>query len=155
MYVCLSKSFEICKSKSQLYVVLLLTYFGNLFLKNKSKIHQEIESENLCQQKYEERLKEEDFGDSRYGLLRKYLWNLTEYPETSLAAQVKLKKKMNREKLFAVKVYAFLSLAVVILSTVTFVLGTVPQLAPDMDLLLFEENGTEIKNVVERWEEVS
>ena len=62
---------------------------------------------------------------------------------------------MNREKLFAVKVYAFLSLAVVILSTVTFVLGTVPQLAPDMDLLLFEENGTEIKNVVERWEEVS
>ena len=51
--------------------------------------------------------------------------------------------------------YAFVSLAVVILSTVTFVLGTVPQLAPDMDLLLFEENGTEIKNVVERWEEVS
>ena len=93
MNVCLSKSFEICKSKSQLDVVLLSTYFGNLFLKNKSKIHQEIESENLCQQKYEERLKEEDFGDSNYGLLRKHLWNLTEYPETSLAAQVKLKKK--------------------------------------------------------------
>ena len=54
-----------------------------------------------------------------------------------------------------VKVYAFLSLAVVILSTVTFVLGTIPQLAPDMDILLFEENGTEIKNVVERWEEAS
>ena len=53
-----------------------------------------------------------------------------------------------------VKVYAFLSLAVVILSTVTFVLGTMPQLAPDMDIILFEENGTEIKNVVERWEEV-
>ena len=49
---------------------------------------QEIESENLCQQKYEERLKEEDFGDSKYGVLRKYLWNLTEYPETSGAAQV-------------------------------------------------------------------
>ena len=54
-----------------------------------------------------------------------------------------------------VKVYAFLSLAVVILSTVTFVLGTIPQLAPDMDIILFEENGTEIKNVVERWEEAS
>ena len=53
-----------------------------------------------------------------------------------------------------VKVYAFLSLAVVILSTVTFVLGTMPQLAPDMDLILFEENGTEIQNVEERWEEV-
>ena len=51
--------------------------------------------------------------------------------------------------------YAFLSLAVVILSTVTFVLGTMPQLAPDMDIILFEENGTEIKNVVERWEEAS
>ena len=49
---------------------------------------QEIESENLCQQKYEERLREEDFGDSKYGVLRKYLWNLTEYPETSRAAQV-------------------------------------------------------------------
>ena len=53
-----------------------------------------------------------------------------------------------------VKVYAFFSLAVVILSTVTFVLGTMPQLAPDMDLILFEENGTEIQNVEERWEEV-
>ena len=40
------------------------------------------------------------------------------------------------------------------MSTVTFVLGTMPQLAPDMDIILFEENGTEIKNVVERWEEV-
>ena len=53
-----------------------------------------------------------------------------------------------------VKVYAFFSLAVVILSTVTFVLGTMPQLAPDMDIILFEENGTEIQNVEERWEEV-
>ena len=41
------------------------------------------------------------------------------------------------------------------MSTVTFVLGTMPQLAPDMDIILFEENGTEIKNVVERWEEAS
>lgn len=67
--------------------------FENHFSTNKSEIHQEIESENLCQQKYEERLKEEDFGDSKYGLLRKYLWNLTEYPETSLAAQVIGKQK--------------------------------------------------------------
>ena len=133
--------------------------FENHFSTNKSEIHQEIESENLCQQKYEERLKEEDFGDSKYGLLRKYLWNLTEYPETSLAAQVIGKQKWKdfcRKKWVSsfVKVYAFLSLAVVILSTVTFVLGTMPQLAPDMDIILFEENGTEIKNVVERWEEV-
>ena len=50
---------------------------------------QEIECENLCQQKYEERLKDEDFGDTKYGRIRKYFWNLTEYPETSRAAQVR------------------------------------------------------------------
>jgi len=106
-----------------------------------TKVQQEIESENLCQQKYEERLREEDFGDSKYGVLRKYLWNLTEYPETSRAAQI----------------FAFLSLSVVILSTVTFVLSTTPQLAPEVDLKLFEEtyldNGTVISEKIERWEE--
>ena len=101
----------------------------------------EIESENLCQQKYEERLKDEDFGETTYGRIRKYFWNLTEYPETSRAAQV----------------YAFISLFVVILSTVTFVLSTTPQLAPEMDLILFDiedENSTDTK-AVERWDEVS
>ena len=53
------------------------------------KLFQEIECENLCQQKYEERLKDEDFGDTKYGRVRKYLWNLTEYPETSRSAQVR------------------------------------------------------------------
>ena len=32
---------------------------------------------------------EEDFGSSKIGRIRKYLWDLTEYPETSKAAQVK------------------------------------------------------------------
>ena len=31
---------------------------------------------------------EEDFGNSHIGKLRKYLWNMTEYPETSLWARV-------------------------------------------------------------------
>ena len=31
---------------------------------------------------------EEDFGNSKIGRIRKYLWNLTEYPETSKSAQV-------------------------------------------------------------------
>ena len=74
--------------------------------------------------------------------MRKYFWNLTEYPETSRAAQV----------------YAFISLFVVILSTVTFVLSTTPQLAPEMDLILFdieEDNSTDSNTrAVERWEEV-
>ena len=47
----------------------------------------------------------------------------------------------------------------VILSTVTFVLSTTPQLAPEVDLKLFEEtyldNGTVISEKIERWEEVS
>ena len=89
------QSFRVDKQIT-IYPVPLLTYFWKPFSTNKSEIHQEIESENLCQQKYEERLKEEDFGDSKYGLLRKYLWNLTEYPETSLAAQVIGKQKMKR-----------------------------------------------------------
>ena len=45
----------------------------------------------------------------------------------------------------------------VILSTVTFVLSTTPQLAPEMDLILFdieEDNSTDSK-AVERWDEVS
>jgi len=40
---------------------------------------------------------EEDFGSSALGRLRKGLWNLTEYPETSLAARVReifLSKKL-------------------------------------------------------------
>ena len=56
------------------------------------------------------------------------------------------------------QVYAFISLFVVILSTVTFVLSTTPQLAPEMDLILFdieEDNSTDTNNrAVERWEEV-
>ena len=56
--------------------------------------------------------------------------------------------------------YAFLSLSVVILSTVTFVLSTTPQLAPELDLILFDiedenSNSTDQTNkAIERWEEV-
>lgn len=122
---------------------LTTTIITSIFLRLKHPLLlKEIESENLCQQKYEERLKEEDFGDTTYGRMRKYFWNLTEYPETSRAAQA----------------YAFLSLFVVILSTVTFVLSTTPQLAPEMDLILFdiEEDNSTVTNprAVERWEEV-
>ena len=74
------------------------------------KVFQEIECENLCQQKYEERLKDEDFGDTKYGRVRKYLWNLTEYPETSKAALI----------------LGYCSLSLVIVSTITFVLSTFP-----------------------------
>ena len=35
-------------------------------------------------------MEEEDFGDTQAGIIRKYLWNMTEYPETSLAARVRI-----------------------------------------------------------------
>ena len=48
----------------------------------------EVEGEELSRKKSQERKVLEDFGPSRLGKVRKYLWNLTEYPETSRAAQV-------------------------------------------------------------------
>ena len=49
---------------------------------------QETEGQQISEKKYLERLKNEDFGSTKIGKLRKYCWNLTEYPETSLAARV-------------------------------------------------------------------
>ncbi len=48
----------------------------------------EVEGEEVSRLKQERRKMEEDFGDTRIGRLRKFLWDLTEYPETSKAAQV-------------------------------------------------------------------
>lgn len=94
----------------------------------------EILGQSSSEQKYLERLQEEDFGSSRLGRLRKCLWNLTEYPETSLAARV----------------CAFVSISVVIISTVTFVLSTMPELADQIDLILFENETN--SQPPERWE---
>ena len=53
----------------------------------------------MSRKKLQERKIIEDFGNTRLGKVRKYLWNLTEYPETSKAAQV---RSHNRKmKLFA------------------------------------------------------
>ena len=48
----------------------------------------EVEGEEISRKKVKERKQMEDFGDTKIGHVRKYLWNLTEYPETSKAAQV-------------------------------------------------------------------
>ena len=48
----------------------------------------EVEGEEISRKKVRERKEQEDFGDSKLGRVRKYLWNMTEYPETSKAAQV-------------------------------------------------------------------
>lgn len=60
-------------------------HFGNF-------VHfQEIQGEEQSRIKHQERKAAEDFGTSRWGKIRKFMWNLTEYPETSIAAQVSKK----------------------------------------------------------------
>ena len=49
----------------------------------------EMEGQRLAKIRVDKRKKEEDFGDSAWGRLRTKLWNLTEYPETSLGARVR------------------------------------------------------------------
>ena len=49
---------------------------------------QEIEEQLLEEKFEEERRITEEFGNSTNGRLRKKIWNITEYPETSLAAKV-------------------------------------------------------------------
>ena len=48
---------------------------------------QEIAGQAVSEQRFTERMEEEDFGESQVARVRKFLWNLTEYPETSFAAQ--------------------------------------------------------------------
>eukprot|EP00095_Tigriopus_kingsejongensis_P007020 maker-scaffold232_size243569-snap-gene-1.25 protein:Tk07020 transcript:maker-scaffold232_size243569-snap-gene-1.25-mRNA-1 annotation:"potassium voltage-gated channel protein shab-like isoform x5" len=62
-------------------------------------------------QREKEQAEEEDFGSSRWGLLRSWLWNTMEYPWTSRLAQF----------------VAFFSLGMVILSTLTFIISTMEE----------------------------
>jgi len=87
---------------------------------------QEIEGQIESERKYNERILAEDFGNTSVGKIRSFLWNLTEYPETSMAAQIT----------------AFTSMSVVIVSTITFILSTMPELTDDIDIILFENNST-------------
>ena len=48
----------------------------------------EVELEDVKLKEEEERDKLENFGISKLGKIRKFLWNLTEYPEKSKPAQV-------------------------------------------------------------------
>ena len=60
---------------------------------------QEIEEQELEEKIEQERRITEDFGNSTIGRLRKKLWNITEYPETSLAAKARLSSIMTRSEL--------------------------------------------------------
>jgi hypothetical protein len=47
-----------------------------------------ISSFKESKRKEAQRLEDENFGSHIWGRMRTYLWNLMEYPETSLQAQV-------------------------------------------------------------------
>ena len=70
----------------------------------------EMRGEEKAKEKQFQKEQDEDFGDGKIGRMRKQLWNLTEYPETSKAALI----------------LGYCSLGLVIVSTITFVLGTFP-----------------------------
>lgn len=55
----------------------------------KDACQKEREGEMSIKRKNRQRLAEEDFGDTFIGKSRKYVWNLTEYPETSFASRVR------------------------------------------------------------------
>ena len=57
-----------------------LLFCVSIFLESESQIETE--------KKFLKKLKEENFGETKLGKIRKYCWNLTEYPETSIAARV-------------------------------------------------------------------
>ena len=47
-----------------------------------------LEGERISKEKEAQRKIDEDFGQSNIGRVRKFMWNLTEYPETSYGARV-------------------------------------------------------------------
>ena len=74
----------------------------------------------MRQEEENKRAIEEDFGSHWLGRLRSFCWNMTEYPETGRAAQVA----------------ALFSLAVVIISTITFILSTVEEFQVNYEQIL-------------------
>merc|ERR1712062_496310 len=61
----------------------------------------EQKGEQEAKRKEAQRLEDENFGQHIIGKIGTYLWNLTEYPETSKAAQVsRLKSQKNFKKLW-------------------------------------------------------
>ena len=52
----------------------------------------EMEGEKQHKEKEMRRKMEEDFGNSWIGRARKFCWNLTEYPETSISARVRFRR---------------------------------------------------------------
>ena len=52
------------------------------------------------------------------------------------------------------QICAFTSMTVVIISTLTFVLSTMPELAEEIDVVLFDNETETAEDPVERWDQV-
>ena len=61
----------------------------------KDTCQKEREGEMSVKRKNRQRMADEDFGDTFIGKSRKYVWNLTEYPETSFASRVRERCSQN------------------------------------------------------------
>ena len=82
-----------------------------------SEFHLKFIKDDLETEETEQRLREEDFGDTWTGAFRSYFWDLLEYPETSKSAQA----------------IAFTSMFFVFSSTLTFVVES--NLEHDLEIL--------------------
>ena len=56
---------------------------------------------------------------------------------------------------YFLQICAFTSMTVVIISTLTFVLSTMPELAEEIDVVLFDNETEASEDSVERWDQVS
>ena len=93
----------------------------------------EIEDHVDTTDKFKKTLEAEDFGNSLPCRIRKFLWDLTEYPESSLYA----------------KLFSFLSMSIVIGSIVNLIItSSVKQLIPEVDI----SNTSGYVQPEEKWE---
>ena len=93
----------------------------------------EIEDHMDTTDKFKKTLEAEDFGNALPCRIRKFLWNLTEYPESSHYA----------------KIFSFLSMSIVIGSIINLIVtSSVKQLIPEVEI----SNTTATGKPEEKWE---
>ena len=78
----------VCLPWQNILIHLFPTSFFAYWFSERETCQKEMEGQRLAKIRVDKRKKEEDFGESTVGRIRTYLWNLTEYPETSYGARV-------------------------------------------------------------------
>ena len=105
-----------------------LKYFPQLDVCQNEKIGDEE-----AKRKAEEKMKREDFGNSKLGRLRSWMWETIEYPWTSSVAQYLGNTLINSFFSQNLKILALTSLSAVLVSTVTFIISTAEELQENED----------------------